>query len=1028
MFKFAHQQSSNSASDSTNSVDINNILHLRTGRITLAGLILVVLFVLLLGALTTILALNDVSGTSSALPNDDSHRAGTVKQPLGGDKAGPNETVWREMNDERTEEGFDSDYIPDPEKRIKSTPPVQPTDGLRGKPNMSSDEDSERKIDVKPENKNTDKHIPRKKVHKKVGHDSGASTSTMSGTLTMNVSGYTPLMTSKQTDIATHYVTKKRTKRTTKVSARGSSVVTHETQATRKPTSVAVEPSDTSISRSVKTMAGATNEEKARITTGANALSNGTAESRRVPTGSGLSSKRTTGDPTQSTVENSVQSTQKKAFRVSVSEAPTRPNTVTVARGSKQATWSEANTEAKTLSKSTEEAVMEITDATTSDHAKANGRLKPTQKHDEHGNETVCSTPDCLYIRWLINSSVDVSQDPCKNFHMYVCSGFNDKLSKTFDLVNGSVSNMITYNLSSDIYRQLAAEVPRVKGQSAFEKAASLLKHCLSSTLSDNTRAIRDFLQHNGMTLVDSLEFDPLEKLVEFSVHIDIPVLFQLTADFAPDTKEFTFFLMPCPQMMTLKINSLLSRITRMKFVEDILALTFAGHPINESIVAAVIEAEDKIIEITSKEYPRHSYVIPMSDLGFVDGDKDLSVRWHSALLLHTKGRLPGQRTLQVTAADLYIFCDIFLRSKVIGLRNTRIFIAWGTALYLNIISGHLEKKEALKYTCFSTVLKVFPIAATYPVLFKHISNSRIAMVKKMTESITQALEESFMMSTWLDDQTQMAARKKLSMLRKYIGYLFNLTSLTAVDILLKDVPDLTGPYTGDLIKVKVAHTKLLWENVFEGSVEYATQGTLNGMTPVYSANAWYLAQTNTIVIPATIMFSPMFSHGAPPEVNYGALGRIITHEMMHGYDEFGRNFDGSGRRSTWFTNGSARAYEKLVGCHNISVNKATKTTRFEAFFNEYLADTMGERSLLKAYRMASRRSSVTIGRVKDLTKDQLFYVSWCLLWCGKNFPSESHPPPEDRCNFPLMNSVHFSETFSCPAYSPMNPKKCPFW
>ncbi|XP_064469779.1 neprilysin-1-like [Ornithodoros turicata] len=176
-------------------------------------------------------------------------------------------------------------------------------------------------------------------------------------------------------------------------------------------------------------------------------------------------------------------------------------------------------------------------------------------------------------------------------------------------------------------------------------------------------------------------------------------------------------------------------------------------------------------------------------------------------------------------------------------------------------------------------------------------------------------------------------------------------------------------------------------------------------------------------------MSRPAFIYGGPPEVNFGALGFIITHKLMHGFDVTGRLFDGLGELNDWFTDMSRNAYEEREICHARSIENSPKARHFVDYPGEYLADTMGTDSLLKAYKKASLNSTVTLCDVKGLTSDQLFYVSRCLVWCGKIFPDTTHPPLDERCNVPLMNSDHFSDTFRCPTGAPMNsPIKCRFW
>ncbi|XP_064463795.1 neprilysin-like [Ornithodoros turicata] len=131
---------------------------------------------------------------------------------------------------------------------------------------------------------------------------------------------------------------------------------------------------------------------------------------------------------------------------------------------------------------------------------------------------------------------------------------------------------------------------------------------------------------------------------------------------------------------------------------------------------------------------------------------------------------------------------------------------------------------------------------------------------------------------------------------------------------------------------------------------------------PMYSANAAYNALSNVIYIPPGLMVRPIFTYGGAPELNYGALGGILTHEIMHGFDGTGKNYDGTGKRTGWFSEASNRAYANLIECHNVNIENAPKARHYQDYPAEYLADTMGRGSILKVYRKAFKKSPVSLG------------------------------------------------------------------
>ncbi|XP_064475868.1 neprilysin-1-like [Ornithodoros turicata] len=640
----------------------------------------------------------------------------------------------------------------------------------------------------------------------------------------------------------------------------------------------------------------------------------------------------------------------------------------------------------------------------------------------------VCVTEDCQYMRWLIDISVDNSKEPCDNFYTYVCTGAQKRFSEDFDFMKGGMLNVMSLNMTRNIYRHLRFTVLPKTGQTQFEKAAAFFQHCRNANMRENVNAIVQFLEEHRMSFAKGLNFDPLDVQVEFLVKTDIPLIFHMSSLLLPGMNEFIFAMFQHADFNASKAMQLQERHQRGKRISAILKAVFSA-TIDESLLASIIDAEDKLIEMS--EYPNSAtntqFEFFVSNLGDIMEDSALSRNWMTVLQRHARNGLPGDRRLTMTASDIAFFHSVYGSKMAIPSSDLKIYIAWRTTLYLFSTAGLLHTENVNDIRCLRIVFETFPNVAASTVVSSTLNQTRIASINKIVANIFEEVKDSFYKSSWLDADTRNGALVKLSLLKKRVGYVLDLNSSTAVDAFIKDVPDLNGPFVADLIKVQTAATQSILSNVLNNSVDHIL--THRPPMPIYSANAAYTTQLNAIFIPPAIMHRPAFAYGAPPEVNYGALGHVLMHEIMHAYDENGRYFDGFGEGSEWLTWKSSIAYETRVRCHNVSMRWALKGKLLVDYQNEYLADIMGEMSLLNAYKKASRKTAGSLGQVKDLTRDQIFYVSWCLLWCGKKFPDASHPPLDERCNVPLMNSVHFSEVFSCDNRAHMNPAlKCPFW
>ncbi len=192
-------------------------------------------------------------------------------------------------------------------------------------------------------------------------------------------------------------------------------------------------------------------------------------------------------------------------------------------------------------------------------------------------------------------------------------------------------------------------------------------------------------------------------------------------------------------------------------------------------------------------------------------------------------------------------------------------------------------------------------------------------------------------------------------------------------------------------------------------------------MTP-QTVNAYYNPTMNEIVFPAAILQPPFFDADADDAVNYGAIGAVIGHEIGHGFDDQGSQYDGTGALNNWWTDEDRAAFEQLTGSliaqyDTLSPEGADgQTVNGSLTIGENIGDLGG---LGIAYQ-AFRRTDPTDEEIDGLTPDQRFFISWAQAWQGKVRPAETirrltvdpHSPPEFRCNQVVRNIDAFYTAF----------------
>ncbi len=210
------------------------------------------------------------------------------------------------------------------------------------------------------------------------------------------------------------------------------------------------------------------------------------------------------------------------------------------------------------------------------------------------------------------------------------------------------------------------------------------------------------------------------------------------------------------------------------------------------------------------------------------------------------------------------------------------------------------------------------------------------------------------------------------------------------------------------------------------------------GMTPP-TVNAYYDPQMNDINFPAGVLQPPAFDPKSDAAPNYGDTGGTVGHELTHGFDDEGRQFDAKGNLRDWWTEADGKEFEKRASC--ISDQYSSYTVVDDIKINGKL--TLGEDvadlgGLLLAYvAWKADTAGQTLQSIDDLTPDQRFFVGYGQSWCGQSRDEtkrlratvDPHSPEKYRTNGVVSNMPQFQQAFHCKAGSPMvNHNQCRVW
>ncbi|CAF4540229.1 unnamed protein product [Rotaria sp. Silwood1] len=186
----------------------------------------------------------------------------------------------------------------------------------------------------------------------------------------------------------------------------------------------------------------------------------------------------------------------------------------------------------------------------------------------------------------------------------------------------------------------------------------------------------------------------------------------------------------------------------------------------------------------------------------------------------------------------------------------------------------------------------------------------------------------------------------------------------------------------------------------------------------------------NSILVPAAILQAPTFDKDLPKYLNYGGIGTIIGHEITHGFDTIGRQFDRNGNQVSWWTNQTIAAFDKQNECFiqqysNYTVLSLNRQVDGALTISENLADNGGLKEAFFAYRKWAQENPNADKKLPGLNKysrEQLLFINYGQIWCAKirdsfmsNFIlADVHSPPQFRVIGSTSNFVEFDRAFGC--------------
>ena len=298
---------------------------------------------------------------------------------------------------------------------------------------------------------------------------------------------------------------------------------------------------------------------------------------------------------------------------------------------------------------------------------------------------------------------------------------------------------------------------------------------------------------------------------------------------------------------------------------------------------------------------------------------------------------------------------------------------------------------------------------------------------KALVDNLQATLHDDFSTLPWMSPATRAQAKVKLAAYMKKIGYPDTWPDFSAIHI------EGSESYLNDVLATHDFATKRDLARIGK-----PTNRALWGMTPP-TVNAYYNPSNNEIVFPAGILQPPFFKANADDAIIYGAIGAVIGHEMTHGFDDQGRQYDAKGNLRDWWTKSDATAFSKRAQCivdqyNGYQIQKGIHENG-RLIEGEAIADLGGTTIAFRAFEKTAQYKAHK--KIDGYTPEQRFFLSYAQAWRELITPeyarqavlTDPHPNNHFRLIGTVGNMPEFQKAFACAANAPMIRKdRCQIW
>ncbi|KAI4901513.1 hypothetical protein NFI96_033429 [Prochilodus magdalenae] len=664
---------------------------------------------------------------------------------------------------------------------------------------------------------------------------------------------------------------------------------------------------------------------------------------------------------------------------------------------------------------------------------------------------------------------MDRSVEPCQNFYRYACGGWLDRHVIPETSSRYSVFDILRDKLETILKGVLEEESEQ--DREAFRKAKILYASCMNESLIEERGAqpLLDLIDYIGGWPVASDDWNTTadrewsleDTLAKFTSHFHKRVLLDLFvwADDLDSNQHVLYIDQPEQGLPTRDYYFSEEREYKtvreayLQFMMSVMQMTREAR----NLTSAAARVREDAVQVMQLETDIANVIDKYSHIQIAELCKE---EFH-----------------------LFLFPKMTRKSAVYfalqGFNWTRFVLGVLSEVFINV-----QPDEEVVVYCTPYLQKLGGVLARYNnrtlrnYLTWHLVTDRVGSLSSRFKDAREQYKKALYRNTLVEARWRDCVRYVQNTMENAVGALYVKQTFAGeskrMAMAIKDqigYPDFILEEGNDRLDLECAHLNFSKNTYFENmlkNLHAAARKSLKKlrepvdtdfwMTGAAVVNAFYSPNRNQIatlsqsvylslcstVFPAGILQPPFYSKEQLQALNFGGIGMVIGHEITHGFDDSGRNFDKDGNMLNWWSNFSAEHFRAQSQCMVQQYGNFTwdlaggQNVCGISTLGENIADNGGVRQAYKAYKKwREEEGEEPYLPGLDLNNEQLFFLNFAQVWCGTYRPeyasqsirTDSHSPLDYRVLGSLQNFDAFSEAFHCKPGSPMNPSvKCRVW